>query len=58
MSVIAIITLCWAFIYGPWALATFIELMMGYAVAKEIRKHMGGEKSQRMHKNLNKNRKG
>jgi len=27
-------TIIWFFIYGPWALATFIELMIGYVVAQ------------------------
>ena len=40
MLVIALISLCWAFVYGPWALATFVELMVGYAVAKVVAKEM------------------
>ena len=36
LAVIVIISLCWAFVFGPWALATFIELMLGYAVVKVI----------------------
>ena len=38
MTVIGVITIGWAFAFGPWALATLIELMVGYAVGKEWKK--------------------
>jgi hypothetical protein len=40
MVVIVAISICWAFVFGPWALATFIELMVGYAVGKIIKKEI------------------
>ncbi len=36
LAAMVVISVCWAFVYGPWALATFIELVLGYAVAKVI----------------------
>lgn len=33
LSAIILISLGWAFVYGPWAIATFVELLVGYAVA-------------------------
>jgi hypothetical protein len=30
---IGIITIGWAFIMGPWAIAAFIELVLGYSIA-------------------------
>jgi hypothetical protein len=38
MIIFCIITILWAFVFGPWALATFIELIIGYGVAKEVEK--------------------
>lgn len=35
---IVVITIGWYFVYGPWAIATFIELLIGYAVAKNVAK--------------------
>ena len=35
---IGIITIGWAFIMGPWAIATFIELAVGSAIGHNIRK--------------------
>jgi hypothetical protein len=26
----------WSFAYGPWAIATFIELLLGYGLATEF----------------------
>lgn len=40
ITIIVIITLGWALKFGPWALATFVELMLGYGVAKFIAKEM------------------
>lgn len=37
-GIVAVITICWAFIFGLWAMATFIELILGYAVAKSVMK--------------------
>jgi hypothetical protein len=34
MITIVIITLFWALKYGPWALATLFELLLGFSVAK------------------------
>jgi hypothetical protein len=33
---ILVISILWAFAMGPWAIATFIELLIGYAVAKKM----------------------
>lgn len=42
IATIVVISVCWAFVYGPWALATFVELMLGFAVARVILKEMKG----------------
>jgi len=34
---IIIISILWAFVMGPWAIATFIELMLGYMIALKFR---------------------
>lgn len=34
---IVIISVLWAFIFGPWALATFIELLLGYGLVKKLK---------------------
>jgi|FLOH01.1.fsa_nt_gi hypothetical protein len=34
---IVIISVLWAFVMGPWAIATLIELSLGYAIAKKIK---------------------
>jgi hypothetical protein len=31
-GIIIIISIIWAFIMGPWAIATFIELSIGYSL--------------------------
>lgn len=36
--VILIISVLWAFIFGFWAFATFIELLLGYGLANKIKK--------------------
>jgi hypothetical protein len=36
VSWIIIITVGWAFAMGPWAIATFIELGIGYSIARGI----------------------
>ena len=33
---IVIISILWLFIYGPWAVATFFELLLGYGLAKKL----------------------
>ena len=33
LTTIVLISLGWAFLYGPWAIATFVELLVVYAVA-------------------------
>lgn len=33
---IIVISIVWAVVFGPWAVAAFIELLIGYAVAKSI----------------------
>jgi len=35
---IGIITVGWAFVMGPWAIATFIELAVGSAIGQSMRK--------------------
>lgn len=35
-GLILIITIAWAFFYGPWAIATFIELIIGYIVGAKF----------------------
>jgi len=37
VSGIIIISVLWAFVMGPWAIATFIELMLGYIIALTIK---------------------
>ena len=34
---IVIISVLWAFVMWPWAIATLIELSLGYAIAKKIK---------------------
>ena len=36
LGIVVAISLCWAFVYGPWELATFLELMWGLAVARGV----------------------
>ena len=36
-GLILIITIAWAFIFGPWAIATFIELAIGYSLGAKSR---------------------
>jgi len=35
-GLILIITIAWAFIFGPWAIATFIELAIGYSLGAKL----------------------
>jgi hypothetical protein len=35
--VILAVTVFWAFSYGPWAIATFIELFIGYSMGSGVR---------------------
>ena len=35
-GLILIVTIVWAFIYGPWAIATFIELVIGYILGAKL----------------------
>lgn len=37
MGAIIIISVLWMFPYGPWAIATLIELLMGYALAIKMK---------------------
>jgi hypothetical protein len=36
MGAIIIMSILWAFAMGPWAIATFIELLLGYSLARKI----------------------
>jgi hypothetical protein len=36
ITIIVITTIVWAFIWGAWAIATFFELLLGYAVARKV----------------------
>lgn len=36
-TIICLISLLWAFVAGIWALATFVELLVGYGVARVIK---------------------
>ncbi len=36
MGTIVIMSVLWAFAMGPWAIATFIELLLGYSLARKI----------------------
>ena len=40
LGIIIVITLGWTFAYGPWALATFFELALGFAIARIIVKEV------------------
>lgn len=33
--IILVITVLWAFVSGPWAIATFIELLLGFSWASQ-----------------------
>ena len=39
---IVIISILWAFAMGPWAIATFIELMLGYGVYRSTQENKKG----------------
>ena len=34
---IGVITIGWAFVMGPWAIATFLELALGNVIGKSMR---------------------
>ena len=34
---IGIITIAWAFVMGPWAVATLVELSLGHAIGQSMR---------------------
>jgi hypothetical protein len=36
IGLIIIISVLWWFAMGPWAIATFIELILGYSLSKKI----------------------
>lgn len=36
---IIIISILWMFVYGPWAIATFIELLLGFFLVKKLNKN-------------------
>ncbi len=35
---IVVISVLWFFVWGPWAVATFIELVIGYSLASSFKK--------------------
>lgn len=35
--VISVLSIAWIFVYGPWAIATFIELILGYSLVKKLK---------------------
>ena len=35
MAIILVISILWLFAFGAWAIATFIELFLGYTLAKK-----------------------
>lgn len=37
--VIIIISILWMFVYGPWAIATLIELLLGFFLVKKLNKN-------------------
>jgi len=36
--VIILISIAWALAFGPWAILTFFELVLAYALVKKIKK--------------------
>ncbi|SMP86074.1 hypothetical protein SAMN06313540_10226 [Epsilonproteobacteria bacterium SCGC AD-308-E02] len=38
VGTIIVISVLWAFVMGPWAIATFIELYIGYSLARATKK--------------------
>ena len=38
------ITIGWFFAFGPWAIATFIELLIGYSVVQSISDSLSKDK--------------
>jgi len=36
MGAIIVMSVLWAFAMGPWAIATFVELSLGYSLARNI----------------------
>jgi len=36
MGIIIVMSILWAFAMGPWAIATFIELSLGYSLSRKI----------------------
>ena len=36
MGAIVVMSILWAFAMGPWAIATFIELLLRYSLARKI----------------------
>ena len=36
IGAIIIMSILWAFAMGPWAIATLIELLLGYSLARKI----------------------
>ena len=37
MSVIIVISVVWAFIFGVWAILTFFELLLGFVLIKKLK---------------------
>jgi hypothetical protein len=38
LGIIILISILWALVMGPWAIATFIELYIGYSLARATKK--------------------
>lgn len=40
LGIIAVLSICWLFYAGIWAFFTFIELIIGFSIARFIRKEL------------------
>lgn len=38
LTVIVIASMIWAFVFGSWAIATFVELLLGFYLVKKIKR--------------------
>ncbi|GAB56210.1 hypothetical protein GPUN_2095 [Glaciecola punicea ACAM 611] len=36
--VIILISIAWAFVFGPWAIVTFLELILGFTLVNKLKK--------------------
>jgi len=43
-----ILTIAWAFLMGPWAVATFIELALGIAIGQGIQQKVKVDKKEKL----------